>query len=326
MRQLIYYISLSALIILANTGDLEAILDAWLGIKWAAPIVEFIIKNNQGLVIILLVSIYFDYVKGGHKSNIQLHKKIDNIYSKINDDAKVKFKDRYAKKKFINQLLIEEYGENKSINNLTSTILSDKPIYENVVVHYTLKDLNRDQFYLFNYNIQFDALINKFIIGFVYSSDLQDKLSASANAISDIFTFSNKNFMEENLKKMLKEKTTLKYFKGLEDGTNQYVSCPFELIPKEDYRKYIDGSLSEKYDEIILVQARVGDKIKKRITLSHEFIMRKDDHYCYWVADRPMYVGQVVFDCTKFFNLSTNKICISSFYGKYFRNEYHKRE
>jgi len=72
-RQIFYYGSILFIVISANTGHLETLLNASIGVAWSSPVVKFVIENSQGFLVILMLSIYFDYVRGGLSYSIKLN-------------------------------------------------------------------------------------------------------------------------------------------------------------------------------------------------------------------------------------------------------------
>jgi len=302
-RNLIYYSVIIVIIYLSNSGLLQSVLNAVVGIKWSDPIVNFIKINTQGLIIILLLSIYLEYIK--KPDDKILHLKSDLLKELPNMIKQTLMAGGFISEgedqAILTRILKAHYGEDVNVNNLANTVLSSRVFYTDVSVSNKLIGHKENpELYDLEYEIDFKASINEFVIALVCSSHLQDRISSSCTKINDVLVFSSQSSFVDNVNKIKNSEQSFRVVIESTEGLSNHRNCKFNEVNKNEYRNYLHDIHEDEFKNISLLRAKIPSDVKIiNYLLSLTFKMHKEDHYCYWVADRPMYLNKIGFDATQ---------------------------
>jgi hypothetical protein len=77
------------------------------------------------------------------------------------------------------------------------------------------------------------------------------------------------------------------------DGVRQTIAVALHRVPRREYPHY--GAT----DGAVLLRGTIprSDSGVVHLTTEYSWEMAKSDHFCYWVADRPLYLERITFDC-----------------------------
>lgn len=322
MKKFVYYALILLIIVGSNTGILESLLDAIVGVAWSKTIVDFLKLNTQGLIIILLLSIYLEYIREDPKKLLSKNT-VEDLGKEIKSMKGIIEKDYWTQidsKSVLKNILQVHYGNTSNVSNLISIITPQKCTYSNVSVLYELNDINdKTDLYQLKYQLRFRCNINEYLIAFVTSAFLQDKISAVCDKINDVFSLSDKNTMDDALSRISSGESSFRLIRQLKEGPTEQINYPIKKIERSMYPNYLDKIDTKEYENIQLFSCKINDDLGGIIgfIVSYNFTMRKDDHYCYWVADRPMYLENLTFNATNFSMTPQTKFVFQPFVANF---------
>ena len=292
-RKIVYYTLVIIIVWAVNSDKLEGLLDTLVGIQWSGPVISLLRNNTQGFLIILLLSIYIEYVGGWN--NRQYFKKLNGKIDSLIDKSELV---NVGKREDLTTIVKRYYSTN-DVAGLTNIIFDKKESYSNVSVLYRLRnsDVGED-YYSLRYEIEFNSNIKEFVFAFVHSASLQDSLSAESDKIGDIFVLSSPDSFKEEIERIIEYDAF--NFNGLVKSNNggDYVKGVVEKVNKNDYHKYIPNHYHD-YD-VELFRVDTSAMTAARFCYSFECTMSKSEHYLYWNADRPMLIDSIKVDATGF--------------------------
>jgi hypothetical protein len=87
----------------------------------------------------------------------------------------------------------------------------------------------------------------------------------------------------------------------VQEGVPRTVPLPLEAVGHEEYAAYLGDVANADTGDVLLLRGVFpkGDDPNAPVQLTTEasWTMAKADHYCYWVAGRPIELERIVFDC-----------------------------
>lgn len=193
------------------------------------------------------------------------------------------------------------YSNDRGLMPLASLVVPDRVVYYDTALDLTLTDdANDTNRYTYRLTLSFTAALKEYVVGYVTRSQLTDTLLVGSRGITDIYSFSTvdaRNKCVECLAGSLNVVTVV----TKRDGRTIHKGVRLEEVPPEEYGPY----LSEEYDrhgqDIILLRATFpNSETDYRLKIVQQFSLIKSDHFCYWVADRPIYLRQLRVDVRGF--------------------------
>jgi hypothetical protein len=202
----------------------------------------------------------------------------------------------------VNEALRGFYVDASNVLTLTNTVVSTKPHYADVNVELILKDDPNDPGgYLLDYRMGFETAVREYVVGFVERATLCDAIMAEAPRVHDVWTFSDRASLERFAQELVRADSTVRVIGRSDSGATRFESLHPVPIDAQEYAHYLGKIDPRLYSEVHLFRAPVpGLASPVRFATQYQFHMRKSDHYCYWVADRPMYLRQLTFNASDF--------------------------
>ncbi len=312
-RHVIYYLLIIFFIVAVNSGFVEICLDLVTGAAWSHGLVEFLKASTQHLIVILLLAIYLDFLRpapkifddtalaiAGLKEDVSALRRL--VEKSSNLDTKV----------MIEEALRHRYGVATNIENLISTVLSPKPSYTGYRSSYILKNIpSIPGHYQLTWEQSFISPISEYIVALVNNAALQDVISAAAPPVNDVFVFSDSLTAPVNEAQFETGGVKLKYFTPNDKGSMDCTVLSFRAISRDSYPIYLGSVAHNEYDNIKLWACAIPSSlINGRCSVTYNFQMRKDDHYLFWVADRPIFIETLSIDASRFSGkAATHFIC-----------------
>jgi len=248
-RNVIFFVSLSLFIFVVNNGFLSRLLNNVMGIPWCDPLIIFLKQNTQGFVLLLIYTIYTDYIHYGKNKPLTMHS--DDLTNLLNIAEKYVASSNGVKELF-QKLLVNKYG-NYHPESLTNYILQNKQHYTNVVVRNTLTDsASNSEKFDWEYDIWLDLHDKKFIIAATTSAFLQDIVSKTCPQINDVLTIpSIREGTYEELKDV-GEQLYVSQFKKTDAGTTQETKCKVEIASATRRRLILKNIPKEYHPKIVI--------------------------------------------------------------------------
>lgn len=188
------------------------------------------------------------------------------------------------------------------LETLADTILPDRPPYTDVTVTCTLTDVIDDaERYQLRTTLAFTATISEYVLAVTSSAIAADRLIAECPRISDFRTCSGPEDMA-GFQKAIVERA-LPIFTLTEDVRGRAIQSLLPMSKVEDGNRaaYLGRLTDELADHVVLYRGTISTQpVTIRLLSTVASPMHRSDHYCYWLADRPMYIRTLQFDTASF--------------------------
>lgn len=186
----------------------------------------------------------------------------------------------------------------RKIETLVEAIRPDRPPYTDVTATCTLSDGDTPGEYNLRIRLAFTATMTDYVLAVVSRAVVADILIAECPRISNFYTCSTeRGSTSANLLPVHS------VFRVHENATGRAVQIPVELsrVPPSDCDQYLGSIPPEVAAQVELYHAQLSEVPQTfRLVSTISSPMQRSDHYCYWVADRPMYIRTIEFDTANF--------------------------
>jgi hypothetical protein len=306
IRKIMFYAILVIILVLSNAGLVAPLLNNILGMSTSNDLGIFLKQSSQGFIVIFVMTLYLDFIKSNDTGGCRFSA----------DDAR--FLHKILSEKFnTNDNAIENVASSlkliynsKNVINLLDTVVNNS-YYKGVRVSYKIENHKSDicKYYL-NYDIEFETNANEYIVAIAQNAFVQEMISNLCSGISDVITVPAIKGNIEAYEKHFAISNILKLIDYSDDGKTITRECEVEVVHKLYFGTYLHGIDKKNYDDIIILKYILNNRQNAWIRLhltAPSIVMNKDDHYIYWVSDRPMFVEQIHIDASCFdFNGNAN--------------------
>lgn len=195
------------------------------------------------------------------------------------------------------------YHEDQHLLALASLLIPDRPIYYDAALQLAMSDGARKDEYEYRLSFSFTAEMQEYVVGYVARSPLTDALLVGAKGVTDVYSFSTPAGRDECYDKVNGSLDVVTLITSLSDGRTRHQPARLEPVPEDEYGHYLATELDQHSDSVKLLRARLPQPQSgshSRVNISQHFTERKSDHFCYWVADRPIFLRHVRVDVRDF--------------------------
>jgi hypothetical protein len=201
----------------------------------------------------------------------------------------------------VSRALAHLYRDEHQLLSLASLVVPDRVIYYDAFVELSLHDaVNDPERYVYRLALTFTTALSEYVVGYVARSHLTDTLLVGAKRLTDVYSFSTETARDECVAGVTGslDVVTLVTSRG---GQTLHKPLRVEPVPLDEYESYLDDEYERYGEDIKLLRAALPDSEKTvRLKVIQEFSAHKSDHFCYWVADRPIYLRQLRVDTREF--------------------------
>jgi hypothetical protein len=194
------------------------------------------------------------------------------------------------------------YRNDTRLLPLASLLVPDRVIYYDAVVDLTLIDSEADpERYIYRLSLTFTAELSDYVVGYVCRSHLTDTLLVGTKRVTDVYSFSTDDARDECVKRLSGSLDVVTLVTARPDGRTAHKGLRMEVVPKDEYEVYLGDEYEKHGKDIKLLRAKLPEsQVPVRLKVVQEFSLHKSDHFCYWVADRPIYLRQLRVDTRQF--------------------------
>jgi hypothetical protein len=288
------------------------------GLEWSRAIFTFLKQNTQGLILLLLLEFYLEVIREDRtRETIQqgadrLSNDIKSLGSNVREEAIRLTSDA----ELIEKALQRRYGTAANVASLVSTVLSNKPWYDDVYVDVTLEDSPEEPHrYRLSYHMVFTAAIDEFVVALTTKATVEETLLASSTLINRIYVTSDRLGLEETIRAFADSVTLDVGTVSPNSGTQ--VNRTLSRIPRKDYGRYVGTTkgLTAKDFVLLGVPLQGPPGSSRRLSVRLSFLHNVSDHYWYWKAERPMFLRRITFDCSRFGKPGVRRFNLQPFLG-----------
>ena len=200
----------------------------------------------------------------------------------------------------IQQALKHVYNESAQLLPLASLVVADRPPYYDASPSLSLSDQDDPERYTYSLTLAFTAELTEYVVGYVSQSYLTDSFLVAARQLTDVFSFSTDAGRDACHKRVRDTADTITAIRKRSDGRTTRSGIRLEDVPFEEYGDYLPD-YDNPHDAVRLLRAQLQpDPTPIRLKIVQESTQSKSDHFCYWVADRPIFVRHLRIDLREF--------------------------
>jgi hypothetical protein len=194
------------------------------------------------------------------------------------------------------------YRDDQRLLPLASLLVPDRVIYYDAAVDLTLVDSDNDSDrYIYRLSLTFTAELTEYVVGYVCRSHLTDTLLVGSKLVTDVYSFSTERARDECVKRFSGSLDVVTLVTARSDGRTVNKGLRMEAVPKNEYKTYLGDEYDKHGRDIKLLRADLpASRSPARLKVVQEFGLDKSDHFCYWVADRPIFLRQLRVDTRQF--------------------------
>lgn len=298
------------MIVLVNTPAPGIVISALLGQKVGDSIGASLRGLTRDLFLLLLVSIYFEFVR----SHMQA-KTLSTIEHDVND-LKIQIRDVLPKKvlsiamdsadpkEMIRRATKRLLKSTKETESLVNQIASSKTTYNEVSVEIRTLEANEKTVSIF-FSIGLEAELTDVYIGATKGAEYTTALATSSFGFFDIITIPS----EMDLK------TTQKYLQARiklyhKNDSGRFKELRFIPVPRAEQAMLLSPPTGMTHDDFIVFQLPKGTTLSgtQKVRAEYKFDVDYSEHFLYWYADRPMFLRQITVDANSVTLVSGRKV------------------
>jgi hypothetical protein len=215
----------------------------------------------------------------------------------------------------VRALLTQRYHGLPKLDTLIDTILPDRPPFADVSIRYTLMDAGQKGEYRLRSSFTFSAVLSEYVLALTTSAVTADILACDCPRISDFYTCSDTATMQRLRDAIDKGQPPVVRLHENEKKRTVQTQLSLSLLPPSEVAEYLRRLPIELHSGVVLYRAQIADSPElAQLKCIIDSPMQKSDHYCYWVADRPMYLRELEFD-TATFTTTARGFTLQPFFG-----------
>jgi hypothetical protein len=196
--------------------------------------------------------------------------------------------------------LRSHYGDAaRNLMTLVGTVLPQTVHYDDVSIELVLRDHGDDpSLYMMEYRCGFSAALTEYVVAFVQRAALGDRIMATCPAVNDVWVCSDKERLERNALRLRTGQSFVRVLGSFIGGGALTEALVITQLDAAEARSYLQSIPEHERTEVTIFRTPMpkGATERTRIATQYIFEMRKDDHYCYWVAPRPLFLNRLTFD------------------------------
>jgi hypothetical protein len=285
----------------------EMLADASLGFAWSAPVFRFLRENTEGLLLLFLLSLYFDLFARRDLARLLERYRISN--QRVLEDQLTDLLDPTT---LIQRGLGALYPTIPSFPRAIEALDLTKPPFSNVSVdiHLTASTSEPDRNCVFNLTYAFDATIATFRVAFTSSTNLTETL-ISTGIVDDVVTLDREADLEA-LEGNKEASIELFHIKG-----DQAERLTFKKMSDRKVRGLTRALLGEVGEGSVFFEAKVQEPRdgRSRFRFTNRCELAVSEGYCYWTTPRTLFLSTLTIDTSRFPNRGRWSFIFQPFLG-----------
>jgi len=290
-RVLIFVAALAALTALVQWHSFSNLLDDTLGLRWSADIVDFLRRNTQGLVLLALVTLFYEFV--GFESSGEETRRRDFALNELLSTALAS-----APNNALIQYGLEREHGDPSAGALSRYLLSDGALLREFVVSIRVQP-DGSQF-LVTIGLQYKATVERYVVA-ITSDPLVVELMSVAREVTETFVVPPGQVqLAPNAAGSAVTISAVTVNDAHDAGTR--AALTFKPLPERQRRRLLrdagitrDDSAAKLYVAEPMKDLRLpGRATELRYAVS--FTASRSRGHTFWASDRPLHVRSIEVD------------------------------
>ena len=187
------------------------------------------------------------------------------------------------------------------VDELVSPLISPEITSKPLRVQLRLRSINQQRYKLRMSTVTSHERANAIALAFTSNATLSNVITAQCPGITDVFAFSDQAGQETQVAEYL-EKPSVVYVSGRLNRHDPPRRVPLQLRRSTSTERIqkLGPDLAQNGHVTVLVADLPNGMTVNSFEVTMESVMRLDDHYCYWLADRTQYVDRIEIDVSHF--------------------------
>jgi hypothetical protein len=298
-RVLLYFLSIIALIAVANTPFPRFILSALFGGAAGESLAGGLRSSTRDLFLLLLVSLYFEWAKS--RENLELLQDMRNRLTVIRKDFD-ESASRISRSTLIDSLSARDLimaGLGKLLPKASPGLsqIADKLLTvdegRTVDVYIRVEPVSGVEIKL-TFETVLVAQIDEIMIALTADPVSASAISVKYPKLLEVISVGNRmGEMRERAAGYVKRSTL-----SIKESHGGYQPIPLKIVNLREKRELIELPLGIRHEDIALLRPTVPISLPSRSTfrLSLTFSTSASEKYAYWSADRTVYLRSIYFD------------------------------
>ena len=298
-RRVIYYGLLVGLLIAIRTPAVRLVVEAFGQSTETALDVQQSLRNaTQGFVILVAVSLYFDFVANWARSQEE-DKRFASVRDAVEDLRRISTDDqlnRLSTEELISAGLNRAYGPQHPINHLVSAVLGARPPILDLTVSYRLTDhpTNADTYCLFSRE-RYHANLERYVIALVEGPGNLDVLLNICPDLVDFWSCPDRASLDATIDTLVNF-STVSLTVSSATGVTREIDQRLERLSQADTDLLLSEAPPEVRDRCVLFEADLPPEPIHMIKVERALVLPRFTCRTFWNADRPIFLRSISFD------------------------------
>jgi hypothetical protein len=200
--------------------------------------------------------------------------------------------------------VLERTYQGDDVKDLALMVLSDEPPIYDASVELRLRDEQGDpDAYHLTISTEKSCTHGVHFMALSPRATLADLIFSTCPRVGDVFTCSHRDHLEELADAWTHDLNTLTVLGSDASGRSTKHQVPLQLVEPDERETVLRDLPQEFHDDVVLLKAdlpRSPSDPPTRLALHLSSAMSRGDGYCFWLADRPTFLNNIVFDVSAF--------------------------
>lgn len=201
-------------------------------------------------------------------------------------------------------VLAHSYQQGPDIGDLARMIISDEPpIYEASVTLKLRDDHDDPDSYHLTISTEKSCTHEVHFMALSPRATLADLIFSTSPRVGEVFTCSHRDDLERLANAWTQEPSTLTVLESDSTGRATDQQVALQVVEPDEHGEVLSDLPGQFHEDVVLLKAdlpRSASDPPTRLALQMSSSMSRNDGYCYWLADRPTFLNNIVFDASSF--------------------------
>jgi len=292
-----YFAIIVAAIWLVNTPVPQAIIGALFGETVGIELGQSLQRSSRDLFLLLLIAIYLELAKGRQQHEIyhRIERRFDELLDQSTNQSPADVRRTIIESADSQELARAALRRGLQIeapsNQLVNLIVPNRPVFRDVSITMTLESLPSSLVKL-RTDMHLTANLRNLLIGATKNAAHSAIVSYECAELFEVLTLPSPADIQQPAAAV---SSLLNIYTLGENSTRRLA---FERVSEMEKRQMLGGLATIPYDDVEIVRAInfPAEQGQIRLQVSYDIGLSGEDCYCYWMANRPMYVTQINID------------------------------
>lgn len=274
--------------IILNLEGADRWFDGMIGIPWSSSIVAFLKQNTQGLIVIVLLTLWYEYVglERPRQAEREERKSLERFFHTVSTHGNSHY--------LIRRGIESQNSSNQPIDQLVNLIATPGPVINSCSVRIHLRQVEANVVEV-RHHAEFEWDGNPFRYAIVDSSETLNRVNS---VLPDVLETTVRIDSKRPLTDVAAEIVANSPFTALPASAETARPIALNRVSGRELRQIHKRLGTNNQSLILLESVNIKTKGEYRLRVSHLQRHAMSTSLAWWMADRPTYVSRIYIDAT----------------------------